>query len=193
MRGNAPPGGARTNESTSLAAAAALPRTARLFLALWPGPAARAALAAWRDAWAWPPGARPVPTERLHLTLHFIGPVPRERVAPVADALDVPATSFELAFGRAERWRHGLAVLRPLGSPPQLEALHAALAERLRACDLPVETRPFRAHVTMAREAPGVVPPVAGPALRWRVRGHALVESRPGRDGGYVVLRRYTA
>jgi 2'-5' RNA ligase len=168
-----------------------LPRTARLFLALWPEAAIRAALADWRDAWTWPPGARPVPTERLHLTLHFIGPVERERVAAVADALDVPTTSFELAFGRAERWHHGLAVLRPLDVPPQLPALHAALAERLRACDLPVEVRPFRPHVTLARDAPGAVPPAPGTALRWRVRGHALVESRPGREGGYVVLRHY--
>ena len=132
-----------------------------------------------------------MPTERLHLTLHFIGPVARERVPAVADAFDVPAARFDLAFGDAERWRHGLAVLRPLALPPALSALHAALAERLRASALPVEARPFRAHVTMARDAPGAVPPAAGPALRWRGRGHALVESRPGRDGGYVVLRRY--
>ena len=133
-----------------------------------------------------------MPTERLHLTLHFIGPVAGERVAELAEALDVPSPGFELAFGRAERWHRGLAVLRPLAVPPALAALHATLADRLRACGLPVEDRPFRAHVTMARDAPGARPPAAGPALRWRVRGHALVESRPGRDGGYVVLRRYT-
>ena len=132
-----------------------------------------------------------MPTERLHLTLHFIGPVERERVAAVADALDVPSTSFDIAFGSAERWHRGLAVLRPLAVPPQLPALHAALAERLRACALPVETRPFRAHVTLARDAPGAVPPAAGPPLHWRVRGHALVESRPGHEGCYVVLRHY--
>ena len=172
-------------------AASARPRTVRLFLALWPDAEVREGLAAWRDAWAWPPGARPVPTERLHLTLHFIGAVAHERMEAVAAALDVPSPGFELDFGRAERWHQGLAVLRPLAVPPALGALHAALAERLRACALPVETRPFRAHVTMARDAPGAAPPATGPGLRWHVHGHALVESRLGRDAGYAVLRHY--
>jgi hypothetical protein len=33
----------------------------RLFIALWPDARVRAALAARRDAWQWPPGATPVP------------------------------------------------------------------------------------------------------------------------------------
>jgi 2'-5' RNA ligase len=172
-------------------AASVRPRNVRLFLALWPAPEVRQGLAAWRDAWAWSPGARPVPTERLHLTLHFIGAIAHERMAAVAAALDVPSPAFDLDFGRAERWHRGLAVLRPLEVPAALGVLHATLAERLRACELPVEARPFRAHVTLARDAPGATPPAAGPALHWHVHGHALVESRVGRDAGYVVLRHY--
>jgi 2'-5' RNA ligase len=171
-----------------------LPANARLFLALWPSPAVRAELAMWRDAWRFAQDAAPTPEDRLHLTLHFIGAVPRARLPDVADALDVHAPSFALSFGRGEVWPGGIAVLRPDGVPASLRALHADLRARLLWLGLPVEDRPFKAHVTCARKAAGAIPPPIGPgALRWPVRGHALVESRMGRAGGYVVLRRYPA
>jgi 2'-5' RNA ligase len=78
--------------------------------------------------------------------------------------------------------------------PSSLRTLHTDLRERLLALSLRVEDRPFRAHVTCARKAGGALPPPFEPgALRWAVRGHALVESRMGHGGGYVVLRRYAA
>jgi 2'-5' RNA ligase len=170
------------------------PVNARLFLALWPPPGVRARLAAWRDAWRFAPGAAPTPDDRLHLTLHFIGAVPRARLADVADALDVRATPFALTFGRCEVWPGGIAVLQPDAVPALLCALHADLRARLLGLGLPVEDRPFKAHVTCARRAGGAVPPAPGSgALRWPVHGHALVESRLGQGSGYVVLRRYPA
>ena len=51
--------------------------TSRLFLALWPDDGTREALAGCRDAWAWDAHAVPERTERLHLTLHFLGAVPQ--------------------------------------------------------------------------------------------------------------------
>ena len=166
-------------------------RNARLFLALWPTPAVRAGLAAWRDAFAWPAGAAPVATPKLHLTLHFIGAVPRDAVEPLLPAFAVATAAFELRFGRPELWPGGIAVLRPQAEPAALLRLHAALRDALRAAALPTEARAFRPHVTLARRARGALPLAPGPAVRWRVRGHALVESRPGAGGGYDVVRRY--
>jgi 2'-5' RNA ligase len=163
--------------------------SARLFLALWPGPAVRGALVAARDAWAWPAGARPVAEARLHLTLHFVGAVARERVPGLDAALrGVPCAPFELRLARAALWPHGIAVLQPRAAPPRLIELHAALGAALQRLALPVETRPYRPHVTLARHAAGAVPPAESSVLHWRVRGHALVESR---GGEYVVLGRY--
>src|SRR5215212_9314848 len=85
------------------ARSSALPR-ARLFLALWPTPRVRSNLLAWRDAFDWPAGAAIVGPEKLHLTLHFIGPVARERIEEVAAGLAIATGSFELRFGRAELW-----------------------------------------------------------------------------------------
>src|SRR4051794_27729820 len=86
---------------------------ARLFLALWPDPALRARLCRRRDAWRWPPGARPVPDERLHLTLHYIGAFARRNVTALGNSL--AAVSIEPTTLRAldeEVWRGGVAVLR---------------------------------------------------------------------------------
>jgi 2'-5' RNA ligase len=167
------------------------PRRARLFLALWPTPGVRSKLLAWRDAFDWPAGAALVAPNKLHLTLHFIGPVARERIDEVADRLALATGSFELRFGRAELWPGGIAVLRPLADTDSLLALHRRLGEALRALGLPTETRPYRPHVTFARKSGGAALRFEPEPLRWRVRSHALVESRPGRGGGYVVLRRY--
>ena len=125
------------------------------------------------------------------MTLHFIGPVARERLDSIAEALAVPTGSFELRFGRAELWPGGIAVLSPLGCPEGLRALHRRLGDALRTLGLPTEARPYRPHVTFARKAAGAALRHEPTTLRWRVRSHALVESRPGRAGGYVVLRRY--
>ena len=162
---------------------------ARLFLAFWPTPAVRDALLAWRDAWDWPHKATPVRAEQLHLTLHFIGDVARERVPTLADALDAPLQPFALRFGRAALWQHGVAVAEPLTAPARLLALHAALGQVLLAHELPLDARPFRPHVTLARRA-AAASAQPGPALRWQVRSYALMESRAG---AYLIVRRYGA
>ena len=166
--------------------------SARLFIALWPTPAVREALRESRDAWQWPPSASPVGTERLHMTLHFLGAVPRERVSEVSEGLAVPFTAFELVLGRAQLWPHGLAVLRPVADvPSRLVLLHSVLRVALQRLQLPTEDRPFRPHVTVARRAQAALPPAQLSAVHWRVRGYALVDSQRGPTGGYAVLRRY--
>ncbi|MGA8392652.1 MAG: RNA 2',3'-cyclic phosphodiesterase [Burkholderiaceae bacterium] len=165
--------------------------TARIFLALWPDTLSRAGLARCRDAWRWNDGAKVVPTGQLHLTLHFIGSFPSDRLPQLAQSLQVAFDPFDLALERHELWPRGIAVLRPGEVPAGLRSLHAALYDVLRAQGLPVEAREYRPHVTLARRAEGSVPPVQAPGLRWRIAACVLVESVPG--AGYRVLRDYTA
>lgn len=167
--------------------------TVRLFLALWPTSQVREALQALQARWRWPEGAALVDAARLHLTLHFLGPVPLERVDEFRAGLAVPLEPHVLALaqGRTTVWPGGIAVLE-LQAPAALQALHAALAEALRALRWPVEQRRFRPHVTFARRAQGAHAPVdGGEALPpWRVDdGYALVRSSPAR--GYEVLHAY--
>ena len=164
---------------------------ARLFLALWPSPGVRDQLLSWRDAWRWPSNATPVRPERLHLTLHFLGDVAAARLPELADGLRVPFQPFELHFGAAQLWQHGIAVLEPAKAPERLLSLHAALGEALRALALPPESRSYRPHVTLARRAGHAIPPEGGPAIRWRVRSYVLIHSSLGARPAYTVLQRY--
>jgi 2'-5' RNA ligase len=149
-------------------------------------------LAQWRDAWRWPSRAAPVPDAKLHLTLHFLGNVPGERVPELAQGLAVPFSAFQLTLGEAKLWPHGVAVLEPHSEPDELLQLHTRLGVALLGLGMPPEERKFRPHVTMARRAAHALPPTAGPLIEWDIRQYALVESRPGNGGGYQVLRYYS-
>lgn len=164
---------------------------ARLFLALWLPDALRVAVSDQMARWQWPPGARLQPPERWHITLHFIGNVPLDGVAPAAEALAVACEPFELTLQRPQLWPGGIAVVRPREVPAALTALHQRLAEALRALALPVEARAFRPHLTLARRAEdAVLPAEAAPLPRWRVDGYRLVRSLPA-GGGYQPVRLY--
>jgi 2'-5' RNA ligase len=165
--------------------------TTRLFLALWPDPAVRQQLREWRDLWDWPRGAAPVNTDKLHLTLHFLGNQPSDSLPGLLDGLAVPFSPFRLQLGVAELWHNGIAVLSPVSPPQALLDLYAALSAALPGVGLQPEARGYRPHVTMARRARGAEVPQSGPAIDWQIDHYALVESRPGDGGGYTVLREY--
>lgn len=163
----------------------------RLFLALWPGATLRARLADYRDAWRWPAGAKPVAAESLHVTLHFIGAFARARLpALVASLAAVPVARTVLRPAGAEVWRGGIAVLR-IEDDAALADLHGRVGDELTHAGIALDPRPFAPHVTLARKAARAEPPAAPPALRWRARDFALVESVPGGVARYEVLRRF--
>src|SRR5688572_4357046 len=102
----------------------------RLFIALWPSEAVRAALAAAQQRWVWPAAAAVVRPDKLHATLHFLGDVAVDRIDALAAAIDVAAPPFELRPKAQTVWRGGIAVLET-DAPPALLALHATLGDVL--------------------------------------------------------------
>ena len=166
---------------------------ARLFLALWPEPPVRARLAAYRDAWRWPAGAKPVADATLHLTLHFIGALARGRMPGLAGSLAaLTVADMALRPVGAELWRGGIAVLR-IDADPALRELHARLGDVLAGAGIALDPRPFVPHVTLARKAARAEPPAEPAALEWHADGFALVESLPGGAARYEVLGRFEA
>lgn len=157
---------------------------ARLFVGLWPDPEVHAALLAHAAAWDWPAAARRTRPERLHITLHFLGDVDAGRVARLRTDLQVAWEGGELALDRPAVWPRGVAVLEATRIDPALMDLHARLAQALHALDVPVERRPWRPHVTLARMAFGAQPPRHAHAVTWHVASaYALVRSLPGGQG----------
>ena len=90
--------------------------------------------------------------ENLHLTLAFLGETPRCRDAARAlAATEDRCFSLTLGgFGRfGDVWWMGVEPC------PPLEALAGALQTRLRDAGFNLESRPFRPHITLLRQAQG--------------------------------------
>lgn len=136
-------------------------------------------------------GARWTDVRQAHLTLCFLGDVAEEAAPEVLAAgrralQGLKAISLEgagwIAFPRAERAR-----VLALGVTPdtRLMEAHARLSRAMSAF-APLEDRPFRPHLTLARFAE----PVRLPALpelpsapAWRAVGAVLMQS-VAKDGG---------
>ena len=155
-------------------------RRHRLFFALWPDDATRERMVEATERHMRAAGGRATPRENLHVTLAFLGGVPESRLAPLTPAAgQIASPSFELVLDRVEHWRRQrILSLEPSASPPVLDELVAKLRQALGACGFALESRPFRAHLTLAREAhaPRDVTPAVGPIV-WRVTELSLIES----------------
>ncbi len=166
------------------------PPTLRLFLALWPDAAVRAALREQALRWGWPDAARRYDESDWHLTLHFLGHLPAERLADLRAGLTVDVEPFELLLDRAELW-HGIAVLSCEQVPPALLQLHQVLAHAMQRLDLLPDARPYRPHLTLARSALGAQLPLEPPRIAWPVRGYALVRSTADPRWRYDAVQQY--
>lgn len=152
----------------------------RLFFALPCPEEIRAPLAAWRDGLAI--DGQPVAAANLHLTLAFLGAVPRARKAELlALGASLPRTPFELLLDRLERWRNGILHLAPTTIPPALPSLVQALQDALQVSGFELERRPFRPHLTLARHCRHA--PDAEAQFAWPARELVLYSSENGPHG----------
>lgn len=151
----------------------------RLFYALWPDAAVQAKLGAWVRACHDLCGGRSVATEKLHLTLAFLGEVAAERYPALIDtARSIGTASFELAFDRVAYWRDSRIVHAAPGVVPEaLSALAQELNGRLSRTGLRTEERSFAPHVTLLRDARRPPRSIALPPVVWRVGALSLVET----------------
>jgi 2'-5' RNA ligase len=169
-------------------------RQHRLFFALWPGDDLRSALAP-RIRALQPEGVgRPQRPDQWHATLEFLGSVPASRVAVAREAAEqVRAEPCEIVFDAVEYWRRPevlCLVARVL--PPALDALVTQLRAGLAARGFEPDSRPFHAHLTLARKVHAPVAVVPFQPLPWPVADFALVESITDRSGSvYTPLAKW--
>ena len=163
----------------------------RLFLALWPNDAVRQQLSVHAQHWTWPTGCVRYLSADWHVTLHYIGKVATDQIPDLAAHVDMAVQPFELRLDQPELWPHGLAVLVASEVPAPLHALRQRLGEAVAGLGLPVEARPFRPHVTLARRAKDAIAPLMSAPVRWRANCYGLVESTGSSDGRYRIIRQY--
>jgi 2'-5' RNA ligase len=165
---------------------------ARLFFALWPAPEVQRALGdvavrAQREC-----GGRAVPSGNIHLTLVFLGDLPRDRVTALETlASSVRGRRFEWSVDRLEYWRHNRILWAGSDACPEaLQALVEQVQGALAGAGYRFDRRPYVPHVTLLRDARGAPEDSRCPAVAWSVEDFALVESEPRERGRvYQVLR----
>lgn len=158
----------------------------RLFFALWPDPAARDVLAELAGQAAREAGGHATATEKLHVTVVFLGTIDAMQVARLADIAGEAAgrvDAFDLALERVGGTASGIAWITPLAVPPALLDLHARLHQGLQAGGFRVEARAFRPHVTLARNCIRRPGRHTTGTVRWRADAVSLVASQPQRGG----------
>lgn len=169
--------------------------SSRLFFALWPDAAGRAALAAWQPALLERCGGRAMRSDTLHATLAFLGDVAPQRMDDLrAAARGVEGASFEVVWDEARLWTHNRIVYAaPRSAPPQLLRLAESLQSQLAAHGFRLERRPYAPHVTLLRDARATDTPLpAFPPALWRCDGFVLAQSaRGGAGAGYSTLERF--
>ncbi|MEZ5583186.1 MAG: RNA 2',3'-cyclic phosphodiesterase [Candidatus Competibacteraceae bacterium] len=165
--------------------------TRRLFLALWPDVTQRRQIADLAHPLT---GGRKVNAENLHLTLIFLGNTDSQRQQCYEQALqNISVPSFTLTLDLLGYWPKPhilwLGTSQPLSD---LAGLVWELQKRLIGCGFKPKTRPFNAHVTLARKFPGPPPEaVVHRPVIWPVQRIALIESCPQADGVYYHVLRY--
>jgi 2'-5' RNA ligase len=167
---------------------------ARVFFALWPDAATAAQLHALGGELHRHCGGRRLRRETLHLTLAFLGDVPRVRVAELlALAAGVAGEAFSLKMERTGSWKGNRVVwAAPPATPPALERLADALSSTLRGAGFTLEERPFSPHLTLLRNARRPPPADVQVQICWPVASFALVESERLAEGAhYQVLGRW--
>ena len=97
--------------------------------------------------------------ENLHLTLAFLGETPGEKLDCLYSMLSgIKAAPFEIRFNHTGCFTHSRKELWWIGADKNstgvmlLDAIHEQLLGLLLEAGFSVDTRPFRAHITLGRE-----------------------------------------
>lgn len=168
--------------------------TRRLFFALWPDEATREAINAVAAMAVVESGGRPVPPANYHITLRFLGNVPVAQEKKLRKAAG-------LAFGiqqtiRLDRlgfWEGpGVVWLGCQKTHDDLLRLVVNLNTELGGAGFPHENRPFRPHVTLARQGEQAPTSSLGQTLEWHSDEFVLVASTTDDSGAhYEVIERF--
>ena len=167
----------------------------RLFFALWPDDDTRSALARLARSRLASGSARLVPAQNFHLTLVFVGSVDgdfRACAERAAERLSVQA--FSLEFLRVGYWpRPQVLWSAPDRTPDALAGLASTLSNALVRCGHEPTSRPFHAHITLARKVRGPVSETVHTPVRWPVSEFHLVASETlPRGARYRRLRSWS-
>ncbi len=166
----------------------------RLFFALWPNARVQAGLDHAAERLEALCGGRRTPTEKIHLTLTFLGEMEATRLDALRSAAaEVKGPAFDLNFSKLGWWRHNrVAWAAPEEVPPALALLVNNLRSALRQAGFPFDQKACLPHATLLRKANCRELAALSEPIPWRVDEFVLVRSRLDRSGSeYEIVGRW--
>lgn len=158
----------------------------RLFFALWPDDATRAALLQLQAGMR----GRIIPYNNLHLTLAFLGQQPASLLADTKDVLSrLSPSTILLTLDRVGYFpRNRIAWVGTHQVPETLISLQQELAEALDQRAIAFDRqKTFKPHITLARDA-SLPPDLTFSPIPWRANHVALVQSVTKAEGSTYEL-----
>lgn len=171
---------------------AAMAGSARLFIALWPEAVVRSKIAAAIAGLEL--SGRVTAANKLHITLVFLGEVDATRRACIEQSLaSIEARPFEFVLSQPVWHRRGAMVwLTAPEVPAALRDLVTQLRAMLVPCGYSPDLRPFRLHLTAARNVRRFKRGRVFAAISWRVSDFCLVASTLSSSGSeYSIVKRW--
>lgn len=156
----------------------------------------------WRERW---PFRKWVHSADYHITLHFLGGCSPALVTQVKDRLtQITGSPFTIEtdylgfFGQRHKPRILWAGIS--GEVARLHRLRDDVVAALEPFGFPAERRPYRPHITLAKNYQGnhfpaeqlaSVPFSQTPPLRWEVKQFVLYQTHLARTPMYEIVGRY--
>lgn len=162
------------------------PETLRLFYALWPDDSTRAALQSLQQQMHLT--GRHTSYANLHMTLAFLGQQPASSLPALKNLLtQLPRGPIELTIDRLSYFnRSRIAWAGSHAVPASLIQLQAALAQALTDLGTDFDRRPFKPHITLARDSAAPDDRAFDP-VAWQANQVALVRSL--QSGGILTYQ----
>jgi 2'-5' RNA ligase len=164
------------------------PGDRRLFFAFWPDELLRGTLDNARKR-IFPLSGRPVDPANLHITAAFLGTVSDTRLEALS-ALSGPVSPLTIQLDRLEHWpKQRVLVAATTHVPDDVRQVVDDLWRQLDRLGFARDPRPFKPHVTLARDVRTVRPNLPWARLAWPVDRVQLVESVSTPEGvRYAVI-----
>lgn len=158
----------------------------RLFFALWPDNDLRQAIENLQGLRGVKDFGRRIPLDNIHITLAFLGNVDKTRKeCMVHEAGSMHGRSFKLVLDRLGYWsRPQILWLGPSHLPHELGSLSEMMNMRLLKCGVTPDERPFKPHLTLARNVKKPPPRIKIEPVTWDVKRYSLMKSLPAPTGG---------
>ncbi len=162
----------------------------RVFFALWPNRQIQQQLHALAKQLHPQCQGRVMRTETLHMTLQFIGNIPRSLLPKlILSAEKVSAQPFTMQLEKMAYWKHNRIAYATLASEvPLLDHLVLQLKIALSEEAIAYSDQKFSPHVTLLRNAEHKPQIQEFPTIAWQVDRFVLVESVLSDQGAHYKI-----